>query len=96
MSEQGEINAVEFPLKGWFQEMSQDDQAIIENDIFNNVESVPMEQALDEIKDQEVARGITSRLRDYLEMKNKGVPKEDLKKEAKDLREYINSKVTQE
>ncbi len=89
------IDIVEFPLKGWFQEMSQNDQTIIENDIFNDVESIPMEEVLENIKDQEVARGIMSRLRIYLEMKENRVPMEELKKEAKDLREYINNKSTQ-
>ena len=90
------INTVELPLKGWFQALSNDEQLIIENDIFNDVESIPIEQALENIKDQEVARGIMNRFRTYLEMKSSGVSKEDLKKEAEDLRKYINSKITQE
>ncbi|MEI8337775.1 MAG: hypothetical protein WCF92_01355 [bacterium] len=83
-------NETHFSLKDWFTKMSQEDQNIIENDIFNTSGVVSINVALENIQDQGIAQGIMNRFRVYLEAKKKGEPVEKLKLEAKELGEFVD------
>jgi hypothetical protein len=75
----------EFPLKHWFSNLSSEDKDAIQIDIFDSNDKLgPVEFALDNIKDQEVARGILLRFKRYLAIKREG-KKESIKVEANDL-----------
>jgi hypothetical protein len=80
----------EFPLKHWFSNLSSEDKDTIQIDIFDSNDKLgPVEFALDNIKDQEVARGIMLRFRSYLDVKSKG-EKGAIKAEANDLIALLN------
>ncbi|MEI8062292.1 MAG: hypothetical protein WCG97_03280 [bacterium] len=75
----------EFPLKHWFSNFSSEDRDAIQIDIFDSNDKLgPVEFALDNIKDQEVARGIMLRFKRYLAIKREG-RKDAIKVEANDL-----------
>ena len=77
---------VEFPLKYWLSQMSPDEQNIIEVDVFGfNGGILPKEAALNGIRDQERARQIMGRLRQYLKARAEGRSLADLKAEAEDI-----------
>ena len=80
----------EFPLKHWFSNLSSEEKDAIQTDIFDSNDKLgPVEFALDNIKDQEVARGIMIRFRSYLDVKSKG-EKGAIKAEANDLIALLN------
>ena len=87
---------VQFTLKTWFNQMEETQRNVIEAEIFNTSGSVDLETALDKIQDQEVARGIMTRLKGYLDLKGKGASKEVLVLEAKEIAKYIDGIIVSE
>ncbi|MEI8062411.1 MAG: hypothetical protein WCG97_03925 [bacterium] len=73
------------PIKTLVLGIEFDDKDAIQIDIFDSNEKLgPVEFALDNIKDQETARGILLRFKRYLAVKREG-KKESIKVEANDL-----------
>ncbi len=77
----------EHSLEDFFKGLSEADQTILDNDIFN-VHNLPLE-VMEKITDQEIGRGIMNRMRQYLEWKTQNKSKIELKAEAKEISDLI-------
>ena len=77
----------EHSLEDFFKGLSEADQTVLDNDIFNT-NNLPLE-VMEKITDQEAGRGIMGRMRQYLEWKAQGKPKAELKAEALEISELI-------
>ncbi len=80
----------QFPLKNWFNNMEEENRRVIESEIFNTRSNFDLDKALNEIQDQEVARGIMLRFRNYLELKKSQAPRDVIKSEAEEIAQYVD------
>lgn len=83
----------EYPLKHWFGEnFSTEEQAIIEADMFNDTDNISLETVFNKITDQETARQVMAKLREYLEAKKSGASSESLKGIELAIHEFLDKK----
>jgi hypothetical protein len=82
-----EMTSNEKPLAKFISEMPIKERGIIEEEVLY-MQEIPIE-FLDKIDDIETARNVMTRFKQYLQWKEDGNSKQDLKKEAQDIAEYI-------
>lgn len=80
------------PLENFFRKMNPEDQLIIENEIFNNADSIPLSTVFDCITDTEEARQLMSAFSHYLKDRE-FLPKEKRLIEAREINEYIERRL---
>ncbi|MBP6924024.1 MAG: hypothetical protein KBC62_00240 [Candidatus Pacebacteria bacterium] len=80
------------PLENFFRKMDTEDQLIIENDIFNSAEAIPMENALSAITDLEEARIMMQQFSRYI--KDRGLlSREQRLLRATEINEFIDRRI---
>ena len=76
--------------------MEEEYRNVIENEIFNTSGTVDLDTLLNGVGDNEIARGIMIRFRNYLDLKRHGASKEVLELEAKEVAQYADKIIVQE
>ena len=76
-------------LEVMFNRFSDEDKIIIQEAIFNDTRNVPIENAMENIRDDETARTIMREFRSYIEMKKQSATREKLKTKAAEIMEYV-------
>lgn len=95
MNPEKPFNPAEQPLRHFFNSFNEDEQIIIDNEVFN-ISGMDLNTVLDRVSDQELARSIMTMFKEILGMKARKVERADVKAKAEEIRKYIDAKVFEE
>jgi hypothetical protein len=80
------------PLEIFFRRMDEEDQVIIENDIFNSADSIPLETVFEVISNTNEARMVMSLFSQYLKDRE-FLQKEQRVLRAKEINEFVGRRL---